>query len=359
VRAGRGRLLLAGLLTAVLAAGGTGAVLLDRSADEPSAPREPVRTALPAPQAAPDRGSLLPEAGEVDDVAPSPAALSALVDAALADPALGGALSVSVVDVAEREALLERDAGALLIPASTAKIVTAVAALTSLDPQQRLQTRVLAGPEPGDVVLVGGGDTTLVRDQDAVRSPEDARLDQLAGRVLTALGGAPVNRVLVDDTLYTGPVLGPGWRPGYVTEGNVAPVMALMTDGGRVRPSGRARHADPALAAGEQLAALLRPGAPVLRGVAPQGAAELAAVEGPPVAALVERMLSASDNDLAEALGRQVAIAEGSRPATTASRGASRRRRRGCCSRWASARRACASPTAAGSRATACWRRGC
>lgn len=302
------RAVVGGLLALSLAAGTAGAVVL-REPPPPEGP--PARVALPDPTPAPDRGALLPDAGELDEPTPAPAALSAQVDAAMADPALGGRLAVSVVDVAAREVLLERDAGALLLPASTAKIVTAVAALTSLDPQHRLTTRVLAGPQPGDVVLVGGGDTVLASDRDAMRSSQDARLDLLAAQVSAALAATPVARVLVDDTLYAGPVLGPGWKPTYVTEGNVAPVTALMVDGGRVRPDRNPRHADPALAAGAALAELLQPGVPVLRGTAPEGAAELAAVEGPPLASLVERMLSTSDNDLSEALARQVALAQG------------------------------------------------
>jgi D-alanyl-D-alanine carboxypeptidase/D-alanyl-D-alanine-endopeptidase (penicillin-binding protein 4) len=106
-------------------------------------------------------------------------------------------------------------------------------------------------------------------------------------------------------------VLGPGLAAWLLTDGNVAPVMALMVDGGRVRADRNARERDPALAAGARFAALLGDGLPVARGTAPFGAAELAAVQGPPVEERVERMLSASDNDLAESLARQVAVAEG------------------------------------------------
>jgi serine-type D-Ala-D-Ala carboxypeptidase/endopeptidase (penicillin-binding protein 4) len=314
VRAGSVGALVGGVLALALVAGTAGTLALrdqDEAPGPPPSPSPSQPTPLPAPPVAPDRADLLPEAGDGDEPLPTAAALAAQVDAALADPALGGRLAVSVVDVATREVLLERDAGALLLPASTAKIVTAVAALTSLDPQERLTTRVLAGPEPGDVVLVGGGDPVLARDAATARSAQDARLDLLAARVGAVLGPTPLARVLVDDTLYSGPAQGPGWRPTYVSAGNVAPVTALMVDAGRVRPDRNARHADPALAAGAALAELLRPGAAVLRGTAPAGAAELAAVQGPAVASLVERMLSTSDNDLAESLARQVALAEG------------------------------------------------
>jgi D-alanyl-D-alanine carboxypeptidase/D-alanyl-D-alanine-endopeptidase (penicillin-binding protein 4) len=126
--------------------------------------------------------------------------------------------------------------------------------------------------------------------------------------------------VLVDDALYAGPLLGPGWRPEYVTSGDVAPVMALMVDGGRTAlppltgPSRAPRQSDPAIAAGRALAKVL--GARVVaRGRAPEGATELASVTSPAMPQLVEQMLTHSDNDLAEALARQVALAKG-QPAT-------------------------------------------
>jgi D-alanyl-D-alanine carboxypeptidase/D-alanyl-D-alanine-endopeptidase (penicillin-binding protein 4) len=68
--------------------------------------------------------------------------------------------------------------------------------------------------------------------------------------------------------------------------------------------------ADPALEAGRQLAAMLHV-AVVARGTAPAGARVLAHVDSPTVADLVEAMLTRSDNDLAEALGRHVALAAG------------------------------------------------
>jgi D-alanyl-D-alanine carboxypeptidase/D-alanyl-D-alanine-endopeptidase (penicillin-binding protein 4) len=94
-----------------------------------------------------------------------------------------------------------------------------------------------------------------------------------------------------------------------VQQGNVAPVSALAVDEGRTSDrDGSPRVSDPALAAGTQLARLLGV-RPVARGVAPEGATPLATVTSAPLAVLVEEMLTHSDNDLAEALGRQVALA--------------------------------------------------
>jgi D-alanyl-D-alanine carboxypeptidase/D-alanyl-D-alanine-endopeptidase (penicillin-binding protein 4) len=211
-----------------------------------------------------------------------------------------------------------------VLPASTAKIATAIAVLTALPADLRLRTRVVAGTEPGDVVLVGGGDPTLSGPYTRPGYPQTARIADLARLVHTSLAGTPVRRVVVDDTMYGGPLLGPGWRPQYVTSGDVSPVMALMVDAGRTRlpplvgPSRAPRQGDPALAAGHAMARLL--GAPkvaVVRGRAATGAKELGVVSSPTVPQLVEAMLTHSDNDLAEALSRQLALAKGE-PATFA-----------------------------------------
>jgi len=312
VGAARTRSLLAVLVAGALAAGGAAAVVLQ---DDPA--QLPVAVA-PSPTGPPVREALLEELAAGAPV-PSGEGLRGAVEAALADPALGGRLAVSVLDAESGRPLLELDPTRPLLPASTAKIVSAVAALTALDPGTRLTTRVLAGAAPGEVVLVGGGDPTLAGSQAEPGYPELARLTDLAAAVRASLGPVVVTRVLVDESLYTGERLGPGWKPSYVTEGAVSPVGPLMVDGGRVRPDRSARHDDPAVAAGQALAALLQPGAAVAveRGTAPPAAAELGAVQSPPVARLVERMLSRSDNDLAEALVRQVALAQG-RPASFA-----------------------------------------
>jgi D-alanyl-D-alanine carboxypeptidase/D-alanyl-D-alanine-endopeptidase (penicillin-binding protein 4) len=277
----------------------------------------------PSPSPALSRPPLL-SAAEVQGVAPSAAGLRRALAAGLTDRSLGGTVAISVIDAESGRPLLESAANEVALPASTAKIATAVAALTALPPDQRLTTRVVAGAAPGEVVLVGGGDPTLAGPFTRPGYPSPARLADLVAKTRTALAGAPLRRVVVDDTLYGGPLLGPGWRPAYVTSGDVAPVMALMVDAGRTKlpplvgPSRSPRQGDPAVAAGRSLARLLgAPGVPVLRGRATTGARLLASVQSPTVQQLVETMLTHSDNDLAEALARQIALATG-RPATFA-----------------------------------------
>lgn len=291
------------------------------SGAEPSARRgaapgpttsSPSVAALPT---APVRPPLLTRLDEVAAM-PSTAGLLAALAAALGDPRLGGRPAVAVVDAETGELLLGDREAEQVTPASTSKIVTAVAALTVLDPLSRPRTSVLAGAQPGQVVLVGGGDAALVG-QSSPGYPQRADLTGLSTAARTALGATPVTSVLVDDTLFAGPALGPGWRPGYVTGGNVAPVTALMVDGGRA-PGRSARSSDPPIAAGVTLAGMLgSPQARVTRGTAPPGAQVLATDLGPTVAQQVELMLTLSDNDVAESLARQVALARGQAPTFT------------------------------------------
>ncbi len=321
MRAGRGRWGIAVALLALLGAGGTAAVHLQGPGVAPT-------VAGPPPVPDPSRPPLLrPLAGGAPD--PSAVALLRALAPVLRDPGLGTRLAVSVVDATTGSALFEQSASAAVVPASTTKIATAVAALVVLPHDRRLRTRVLAGPRPGDVVLVGSGDPTLAGLHPVSSYPGPARLADLASSVRAALGAVPVRRVLVDDALYPGPRLGPAWKPTYVSFGDAAPVSALEVDEGRTTTGDHVRRVpDAALEAGRQLAGLLGGpaslGIEVLRGTAPAGGRELAHADGPTTNQLVEGMLIRSDNDLAEALGRQVALAMG-QPATFAGEAAALR----------------------------------
>ncbi len=150
----RGRAAVGVLAAGVLLTGTVAAVGMDQGRTPP------VAAPAPSPSAPPVRADLLP-AASVDAPVPTLAGLQPAVAAARAGPGFAGALAVSVVDPVTGEVVYERGATLPLLPASTAKIATAVAALTALDPQARLTTRVVAGSAPGEVVLVGGGDPTL------------------------------------------------------------------------------------------------------------------------------------------------------------------------------------------------------
>src|SRR5205823_14247083 len=70
---------------------------------------------------------------------------------ALPISALAGHASLAVVDVTTGQQLYARGAGTAFLPASTTKLLTATAVLSARGPGYRLETRVLAGPNPGDV----------------------------------------------------------------------------------------------------------------------------------------------------------------------------------------------------------------
>ncbi|MFH8842268.1 D-alanyl-D-alanine carboxypeptidase/D-alanyl-D-alanine-endopeptidase [Streptomyces sp. NPDC017868] len=271
------------------AAGGT-----RHAAPAPAAPR-PERPA-PAPSAPGVLTPLHAPAGTTAD-------LAAVLVPLLADPGLGPLRTASVVDTATGKQLYGEGAGTPMTPASTVKIATTAAALSALGPEHRIPTTVTAAPDGTTVTLTGGGDPTL----------DPARLGALAAdtaRALKAAGRTSV-RLAYDTSLYKGPALHP-----IGPNDNLAPVVALMTREGRLddsRSGPAPRTADPAGDTATAFAGLLTragiriTGTPV-PGRTPQ-AAPLARTYSDPLADLVERTLTNSDNDLAEALARQTALA--------------------------------------------------
>lgn len=257
----------------------------------------------PAPVLAADAGG---------EPVPDPSVLAGVLAAELADPRLGGRVNGRIVDVATGQVLLEQSAERTVVPASTAKLTTALAVEIAVDPGLRLRTSVRSGPNLGEIVLVGGGDPTLGSSAQANAYPGAATVADLAAQV-SAAAGTPVSAVLVDSTFFSGPTTGPGWGAQDAPSRYAAPITATMVDAGRVGPTDDGvRSGEPDLDAGRALArALGVPDVPVRAGKAPPGAPVLGEVSSAPIEALVEQMLSRSDNVLAEALARQVAVAGG------------------------------------------------
>jgi len=252
---------------------------------------------------------------------PTGKGLAAMLAPRLADPAFaGGAVSIVVGDPLTGTTVLNNGGGVEVLPASTAKLAVAAAALERLGPSHRITTRT-ALTSDGRVVLVGAGDPTLAGPKATGRLdpgfPEPARLADLAARTASALKTRGVTHVRLgyDDSLFTGPAVAPGWKPTYITEGDVAPVSALEVDEGQPDLTRPARTESPSAVAAGDFAALLSAAGVTVDGapqrVAAGPAPTLASVDSPTMSALVQRMLDRSDNDLAEALARQVAIADG------------------------------------------------
>ncbi|HEV7212908.1 MAG TPA: D-alanyl-D-alanine carboxypeptidase/D-alanyl-D-alanine-endopeptidase [Blastococcus sp.] len=294
----------------LLVAGGVGVGMLVTGAGKAG----PQAAAAPSAQL-PDLGPAKPLLAALATGAPTPdpAVLKSQLTPLLDAPALGTGLSASVLDVATGHVLLDKDAADPGTPASTAKLLTSVAVLTALGPSATLTTTVVAGATPGEVVLVGGGDPTLSRTSPSQTYPGAPTMAALAGQVRAAVpAGTPITRVVVDGSLFSGPLTAPGWQPGDAPSSYAAPVTATSVDGARVSPGSVGRSGAPGTDAGRALAdALGVPGAAVTLGKAPAGARTLGTVHSAPVERLVEQALSTSDNMLAEALARQVAIARG------------------------------------------------
>ncbi len=301
-----------------------------------SAPSVAAEVPEPAPPA------VLP-AAVGDGTVPTAAGVRTALASLIKDPALGARVNISVVDVAGGQTLYAANPDAKATPASTTKLVTAATVLAARGPAYRLSTRVVAGATPGEVVIIGGGDPTLGTTGNDL-FPGAARLDRLAAQVKKALGGVQPTRVVIDGTLFTGPTLGPGWDSDLVSPGGqAARITALSINGGRIEPVHNLtgpdpRFTDPSKAAGQAFAkALGAPDVPVVTGKAPAPApgpsatasaappsagtgapagtvapgTELGRVDSPPMVRLVDWMLQLSDNVLAEALARQVALAAG------------------------------------------------
>ncbi|TJZ42775.1 D-alanyl-D-alanine carboxypeptidase/D-alanyl-D-alanine-endopeptidase [Streptomyces piniterrae] len=257
--------------------------------------------------------------------APTGAGLADALAPLLKDPSLGSLRAASVVDVASGHEVFGARQGTATTPASTVKLATAVAALAELGADHRIDTTVVSGAK-NRVVLIGGGDPTLTARAPRHGAEEHpANLRTLADDTARALKKRGTTKIALgyDTSAYSGPVLHP-----IGPNENIAPVVALMADEARLDRSehGTApREADPAAAAARTFAGLLRE-----RGItvdvdarpakAPARHDRLAAVHSLPLSALVERMLTYSDNDIAEALARQTAIAAG-QPASFAGAG--------------------------------------
>ncbi|GIH98246.1 D-alanyl-D-alanine carboxypeptidase/D-alanyl-D-alanine endopeptidase [Planobispora takensis] len=279
---------------------------------------EPVASPEPPPVPVVTAGPVLAAGG--NGPLPPKGTLTRRLTEALGDPALGESVGAAVVDAESGTLLFGSGQDTGITPASTTKLVTSVAALASLGADSRLATRVVRGSSPSSIILVGGGDPTLTRaTPDSSLYPRPASLATLASRTAKALKAAGTTKVSVgyDDGLYTGPRTAASWKPGYVPEGSVAPVTALMVDSGKVAPGDRQRVADPSTTAYAAFASLLRKNGITVANKAARrtraivSAEEIARVESAPVYTLVERALTLSDNDLSEALARQVALKEG------------------------------------------------
>ena len=245
-----------------------------------------------------------PSAAQPDDPR-----VDALLQERLVNPRIGDDVGMVVLDGATGAVVSAHDADALMLPASNMKIITAVTVLATLGSEAQFTTRVRSGPVAGELVLEGGGDPLLTTGD----------LQAMARKVAKGLAPDSVVVVRVDDDLFPATGRGPGWTKGYLPY-VAAPVEALARLGDY--------SPDPSTNAAKVFTQRLR-------------ALGIKATIGEPVnvdpaaPTLVERhsrvedavslMLSRSENNVAEVLYRQVAVASGIEPSWDGARVAAER----------------------------------
>lgn len=267
---------------------------------------------------------------------------------------LGRNRAISVQDLLTRRSLYRTRNALPMRGASTTKLATAVTTLSAHDIEDRFPTTVVAGRSVREVVLVAGGDPLLTSAQLRWLAQRTARRiapvvapapqpdptpsptpDPTPSPSTTAPDPAPLQvtvSVRVDDTLYPTPMRATGW-PSHYVPWVVSPVRPLVRD----LRAGWDTSADAARYFADQLGVALRNRLGARTDVvvstryrgrleAPDGAQELARFVGNTVGAALRWMLLVSDNDVAEMLYRNNAIALGRRPTWPGARRASTER---------------------------------
>lgn len=321
-RSGSRKRLIILLSVVIVAAVATAALLLWARPAKTPASAAGVSSVVPPPTiaavdppvtAAPAKIVPLPVAG---GKVPTPAGVTRIIGPALANPALAR-YTGEVIDAATGKVLWNKDSSTPSQPASTMKLLTGAALLTKVNPNSRFTTKIVQGSTPGDIVFVGGGDVTLSARAAGVDTIYGgaATVASLAAQVLAK--GVKVTQIELDTSYWTGPQLADGWEATDIPGGNITQMEALMVDGDRKDPSQEdsPRTGTPAITAGKALArALGDANLPVAMGASTKGAKVLATVSSQPMSVLLSQTLLNSDNILAEALARQVAIGLGGAP---------------------------------------------
>ena len=236
-----------------------------------------------------------------------------LVQEKLADPRLGGGVTGYVIDANSNRVLVDINGSQAMIPASTLKIFTGIAAMNLLGAETRFETVVKR--EANQLTIVGGGDPTLVS-----QTPENWRgkppgsqqppsLDQLADLAVAAIGPSAESFVVnFDDSLFANPKAHETWPDQYIRTGEVAPAQGLIIDFG-INDT-EAVMEDPAASAAQYFAdALTARGVAALLGerkVANETATVLTSIKSATITDIVERMITTSNNTMAEFLAHQI-----------------------------------------------------
>lgn len=215
------------------------------------------------------------------------------------------------VYTADGEALVVNDK--LMVPASTSKTFTALAAIDVLGADKTFTTKVVSAKK-GAITLVGGGDPYLTNGA-STAAAKKANLASLAKKTAKALKKQKVKSVKLTYSapLYSGPSYSPSWKESW--RADTPRIMSLMVNGGM---SGGKAHSNPARTTADLFAKRLKAEGIKVTSItsasAPKGAKTVASVTSARLGTMVRRMLRHSDNVAAETFARHIAIKTGREP---------------------------------------------
>jgi D-alanyl-D-alanine carboxypeptidase/D-alanyl-D-alanine-endopeptidase (penicillin-binding protein 4) len=203
-------------------------------------------------------------------------------------------------------------------PASTMKIITSSIALLTVGPDFRFTTRVESAPGAtpsatgsltGPLYLVGAGDPVLATRAFSRNylNGHGTSIERLAINIrrsgVRSVGGG----IVVDESLFDSKRTGPQWRSDYVWE--CGPLSAIATNQGRAGNAESRNVSQPAVAAGQRLAAALKHVGVTVHGSIRQGRDQpggtvVGQVRSQPLSGILGFMNPASNNFAAETLAK-------------------------------------------------------
>ena len=258
--------------------------------------------------------------------------------------------SMCLTVLLDDDVIVDAQGDTALMPASVMKIVTAAAAMDMMGPDGVYTTEVFVRTDAldsvvdgifhGDVYLVGGGDPVLNTPRYGDRIPDPVAytdVTELAESVRQSLDSKGIRRIqgriVGDDSRYPDRVRDyyrefppegdePVWRYTTDTVNHIGPLSGLLINDGFVSYTWRTgiedrreyvRSADPTRHAASQFDDLLEARGLVITRRPEAGAApvpseltSLGSIESPPLSQIVARMLTRSDNTIAEMLLKEI-----------------------------------------------------
>ena len=226
------------------------------------------------------------------------------------------------------EALAALNPDTPLLPASTAKLLTATAALDVLGPTFKFETKAVSDQAPDNATLdrlwlVGSGDPVLatadfrtyLASQPEQKGFTTTSLESLADAIVAKGVKRIPGGIIGDDSRYDTQRYVPTWAASYRTDPEIGPLGALtVNDGYQVKgPNKVVPVSDPALYAATELTNLLtargvQVGPPSAHTKAPDAATPVASVLSPSLHDILAASLTTSDNLAAELLAKELGV---------------------------------------------------